>query len=106
MFSKYPDRFLRSAGIIDDQHFKKIQNTAIAIGGLGMGGSIFINLVRMGFEKFHIADPDTYERTNINRQRLAKESTVGIRKDEALLKEALDINPNIKVKCFPHGINV
>lgn len=105
MFSKYPERFLRSAGIVDEEHFKKIQNTAIAIGGLGLGGSIFINLVRMGFEKFHIADPDTYERTNINRQRLAKESTVGFRKDETLLKEALDINPNIRVKCFPHGIN-
>ncbi|MCC2678446.1 MAG: hypothetical protein K0R29_1022 [Pseudobdellovibrio sp.] len=105
MFSKYPERFLRSAGIVDEQHFKKIQNTAIAIGGLGLGGSIFLNLVRMGFEKFHIADPDTYERTNINRQRMAKESTVGVRKDEALLKEALDINPNIRVKCFPHGIN-
>lgn len=105
MFLKYPERFLRSAGIVDEKHLKKIQSTSIAIGGLGLGGSIFINLVRMGFEKFHIADPDTYERTNINRQRLAKESTVGLRKDEVLLKEALDINPNIKVKTFPHGIN-
>lgn len=105
MFSKYPERFLRSAGIVDDQHFKKIQNTSIAVGGLGLGGSIFINLVRMGFEKFHIADPDVYERTNINRQRLARESTIGLRKDEVLLKEALDINPNIRVKLFPHGIN-
>lgn len=105
MFSKYPERFLRSAGIIDEEHFKKIQNTSIAIGGLGLGGSIFINLVRMGFEKFHIADPDVYERTNINRQRLARESTLNLRKDDVLLKEALDINPHIRVKCFPHGIN-
>jgi molybdopterin/thiamine biosynthesis adenylyltransferase len=105
MFSKYPERFLRCAGIVDEEHFRKIQNTKIAIGGLGLGGSIFLNLVRMGFEKFHISDPDTYERTNINRQRGARESTIGHRKDDVLLKEALDINPNIKVKTFPNGIN-
>ncbi len=105
MISKCPERFLRCIGIMDEKDLKKIQNTSIAIGGLGLGGSIFMNLVRMGFEKFHISDPDTYERTNINRQRLAKESTLGTRKDEALLKEALDINPMLKVKLFPEGIN-
>lgn len=102
---KCPERFLRCMGIMDESDLNKIQSTSIAIGGLGLGGSIFINLVRMGFEKFHISDPDIYERTNINRQRLAKESTLGVRKDTALLKEALDINPNLKVQCFPEGIN-
>lgn len=102
----YKERFLRSFGIVDENSLRQIQNTRIAIGGLGLGGSIFLNLVRMGFEKFHISDPDTYERTNINRQRMAKESTVGVRKDEALLREALDINPDIQVKLFPEGLNL
>lgn len=105
MDAKCPERFLRCMGIMDESDLAKIQSTSIAIGGLGLGGSIFINLVRMGFEKFHISDPDIYERTNINRQRLAKESTINVRKDAALLKEALDINPNLKVRCFPEGIN-
>ncbi|MGZ3691686.1 MAG: ThiF family adenylyltransferase [Pseudobdellovibrio sp.] len=105
MILKCPERFVRCIGIMDEKDLSKIQNTSIAIGGLGLGGAIFINLVRMGFEKFHISDPDTYDRTNINRQRLAKESTIGVRKDEALLKEALDLNPNVQVKLFPEGIN-
>lgn len=105
MDTKCPERFLRCIGIMDESDLKKIQSTSIAIGGLGLGGSIFINLVRMGFEKFHVSDPDTYERTNINRQRLAKESTLGVRKDAALIKEALDINPNVKIRSFPEGIN-
>lgn len=105
MGSLYKERFARAIGIMDEKSLETIRSTSIAIGGLGLGGSIFLNLVRMGFEKFHISDPDTYERTNINRQRLAKESTLGVRKDQALLREALDINPQVKIKLFPEGIN-
>ncbi len=105
MKTNCPERFLRCIGIMSENDLTKIHNTTVAIGGLGLGGSIFLNLVRMGFEKFHISDPDIYERTNINRQRMAKESTIGVRKDQALLKEALDINPNVKVQCFPEGLS-
>lgn len=105
MSSLYKERFLRSMGIVDAEHMQKIRSTRVAIGGLGLGGSVFLNLVRMGFEKFHISDPDVYERTNINRQRMAKESTVGVRKDEALVREALDINPDLEIVSFPEGLH-
>src|SRR3989344_2392827 len=105
MDSLYKERFLRCISIKNEKNLETIRSTSIAIGGLGLGGSIFLNLVRMGFEKFHISDPDIYERTNINRQRMAKESTIGVRKDEALLREARDINPQIKVRTFPEGVN-
>ena len=105
MDSVYRDRFLRHIGIMTENDLKKIRSTKIAIGGLGLGGSIFINLVRMGFENFHVADPDIYERSNANRQRLAKESTINVRKDDALIKEALDINPAVKVRAFRDGVN-
>jgi molybdopterin/thiamine biosynthesis adenylyltransferase len=98
------ERFLRCIGVMTEEQLEVIRHTKIAIGGLGLGGSIFLNLVRLGFEKFHIADPDTFERTNINRQRLAKESTIGARKDQCSLQEALDINPDVQVKLFPPGV--
>jgi molybdopterin/thiamine biosynthesis adenylyltransferase len=69
-----------------------------------MGGSQFINLARLGVERFHVADPDIFERTNINRQRGALESTIRVRKDEALIAAALDINPAISVTTFPEGV--
>jgi molybdopterin-synthase adenylyltransferase len=65
---------------------------------------VFINLVRLGFEQFHIADPDTYERTNINRQRLAKEPNNGRRKDECLIEEARAINPDVRIRAFGEGV--
>ncbi len=101
----YKERFLRNIGIMDESQLERIKSTSVAIGGLGLGGSIFINLVRMGFEKFHVSDPDTYERTNVNRQRLAKESTIGIRKDDALIAEARDINPDVRIESFRDGVN-
>lgn len=99
------ERFLRAIGIMTERDLQKIHSTTIAIGGLGLGGAIFMNLVRMGFQNFHVADPDTYERTNVNRQRLAKESTLGVRKDDALIREARDMNPHIKIQTFRNGVN-
>jgi molybdopterin/thiamine biosynthesis adenylyltransferase len=104
MDDSYRERFLRSIGIFTEEQLYKLKATKVAMGGLGLGGSIFLNLVRMGFENFHIADPDTFERTNINRQRMAKETTIGMRKDECSLAEARAINPAVKVKVFPEGV--
>ena len=102
MTPEYRERFLRLIGITDEAGLHRIRSTRIAIGGLGLGGSVFINLVRMGFVDFRVADPDTYERTNIGRQRLAKETTVGRHKDECLIAEAREINPEITVQVhFP-----
>lgn len=98
------ERTLRSLGIFTVEELDRIRASRVGVAGLGMGGSMFINLVRLGIEHFHVADPDSYERTNVNRQRLAKESTLGKRKDECLILEAKDINPEIKVKTFSHGI--
>ncbi len=104
MSPQYRERFLRNIGIMTESELEKIRSTTIAIGGLGLGGSIFLNLVRMGFENFHVADPDVYERTNINRQRMAKETTVGRRKDDALIAEAREINPDVRIKAWPEGV--
>lgn len=98
------ERFMRNIGIMSESQLEQIHDTAVAVAGLGMGGSIFINLARLGFRRFHIADPDIYERTNINRQRLAREDTLGRRKDECLLEEARSIFPEVEVRTFPEGV--
>lgn len=100
----YRERFTRNLGIADDAGQERIRTTRIAIGGLGLGGSIFLNLVRLGFERFHVADPDVYERNNCNRQRLAKETTVGRRKDDCLIEAARAVNPDVQVRAFPEGV--
>ena len=100
----FRERHARTIGIMSEDELERIRTTSVGVAGLGMGGSTFINLVRMGFERFHVADPDVYERTNANRQRAAKESTVKQRKDDSLLVEARDINPAIEVEVFREGV--
>jgi molybdopterin/thiamine biosynthesis adenylyltransferase len=104
MSLEYRQRFQRSIGVMSEEEQERIKRTKVAIGGLGLGGAIFLNLVRIGFERFHIADPDVFERSNINRQRLAKETTLGRRKDVCVLEEARSINPDVDVRAFPDGV--
>ena len=98
------ERLQRQLGIMDEAGLEKLRRSGVAVAGLGMGGSIFINLVRLGIGRFHVADPDTFERSNVNRQREAKETTVGRRKDESLMEEARRINPDVEIRAFPNGV--
>lgn len=100
----YRERFARTFGVLSEEELERVRKTVVGVAGLGMGGSQFIDLVRLGFERFHVADPDVYERTNINRQRAARESTIRTRKDQALIAEARDINPALEVDAFPDGV--
>lgn len=102
--AKHAERCLRSMGIMTPEQHEQISQMRIGVAGLGLGGSVFINLVRLGFQHFHVADPDAYERTNINRQRAARETTVGCRKDDCLIQEARAINPEIEIKAFRNGV--
>jgi molybdopterin/thiamine biosynthesis adenylyltransferase len=100
----YQERQQRQLGLMSTQGLERLRGAGVAIAGLGMGGSIFINLVRLGIGRFHVADPDTFERSNINRQREAKEVTIGQRKDTALIAEARRINPEVQIEAFPDGV--
>jgi molybdopterin/thiamine biosynthesis adenylyltransferase len=102
--NKHAERCMRSIGIMTPEQLERISRMRIGVAGLGLGGSVFINLVRLGFQRFHVADPDVYERTNINRQRAARETTVGCRKDDCLIQEARAINPDIEVSAFRDGV--
>ncbi len=97
---------MRSLGIVTEAQLETIQKTPIAVAGLGLGGSIFLNLVRLGFQNFHVADPDIFERTNINRQRMAKEDNLGKRKDDCTVKEAQSINPEVEIQTFGKGVQL
>jgi len=89
---------------MDEAGLARLHGAGVAVAGLGMGGSIFINLVRLGIGRFHVADPDKFERSNANRQREAKEDTRGVRKDDALIAEAKRINPDVEIVPFRNGV--
>ncbi len=95
----------RNIGILTPAEQEKILNTRIAIPGLGgVGGQHLITLTRTGIGKFTIADFDTFEAKNINRQYGARLSSIDRPKIEVMAGDALDINPFLDIRQFPGGV--
>ena len=103
--SYFKEAFSRNIGILSQDEQIRLRKACVAIPGLGgVGGAHLVALTRAGIGKFHVADYDTFEVANINRQFGAKSSTFGRKKLDVMVEEALDINPNISIESFPQGI--
>ena len=82
----------------------RLYNSNVIIFGVGgVGGYVTEALARSGVGSFTLVDKDTVSISNINRQIIATESTVGRDKVDVMKERILDINPHAKVeiiKCF------
>lgn len=102
----YNKAFSRNIGWITEQEQTILRNKRIAIAGMGgVGGFHLLTLARLGIGKFHIADLDTFEVENFNRQVGASMSSLGQPKVEVLARMARDINPDMDITIFPNGVN-
>lgn len=73
----------------------------IAVFGLGgVGGFCAEMLARAGIGEMTLVDFDTISKSNINRQIIALNSTVGQKKTELFASRLKDINPDIKLNLF------
>lgn len=78
-----------------------LKSKVVFVFGLGgVGGFALEALARSGVENFTIVDFDEVSDSNINRQIIALNSTVGQKKAELFTQRLLDINPNIKVNSI------
>ncbi len=102
----YQRAFTRNLGWVSLDEQNIIKEKKIAIAGMGgVGGIHLINFVRMGYEKFHIADPDTFELANFNRQFGATMDSIDQNKADVMVKLAKSINPNVQIVVFHEGVN-
>lgn len=80
---------------------KFLASKVVFVFGLGgVGGFCLEALARSGIENFTLIDFDTVSKSNINRQLIALNSTVGIKKTELFKERLKDINPNINLRIF------
>ena len=95
------DELLRTAMLLGEDAVEKLQKARVAIFGIGgVGGYTLEALARAGVGQLDLIDSDTVSRSNINRQILATQSTVGMPKVEAGKKRVLDINPDCVVRTW------
>ncbi|MCA1031295.1 ThiF family adenylyltransferase [Bacillus timonensis] len=100
------EQFSRNLGVMTEEDVLKLHSSTIAIAGCGcIGGFSAELLARMGVENFVLADPDTFDMSNINRQCAATHLTVGQLKVDALKAHLLAINPDIQVTTYAEGVN-
>ncbi len=79
---------------------EKFSRARVFVAGAGaVGGFAIEALARSGVGSFFVADFDSAERSNINRQLLALESTLGKKKCLLAKDRILSINPQANVEC-------
>ena len=94
------DRYSRTRFLLGQDAMNKLKNAHVAVFGLGgVGGYVAEALARSGVGALTLVDHDTISLSNINRQILATESTIGRDKVTVAAERVLAINPQIRV--FP-----
>lgn len=101
----FKEAFSRNIGWLTPSEQESLRHKRIAIAGLGgVGGVHLLTLCRLGIGKFHLADFDTFDLANFNRQAGAMVSTLGQKKLEVMMRQAHDINPELELAGFSDGV--
>ncbi len=87
--------------LIGRENIEKLQKSHVAIFGLGgVGGYVTEALARSGIGKFDLIDSDRVEPSNINRQIIASEDTIGEKKTDVMKRRILSINKDAIVNTY------
>lgn len=96
----------RTELLIGSENLKKIEQKHITIVGTGgVGGAVTLMLARAGIEKFTLIDFDKVSSSNVNRQVVAFEDTIGQFKVDVLKSILLKINEKIEVLAIKTRLN-
>ena len=91
----------RTELLIGSNNLEKLKNSNIIVFGLGgVGGAAVESLVRAGIGNLSIVDFDTVDKTNLNRQIITTQSTIGRAKVEVAKERILAINPEINLTVY------
>lgn len=92
--------YSRTELLIGEKALEKLKNSHVAVFGLGgVGGFAVEALARSGVGEISLFDSDLVCESNINRQIIATQDTIGCDKVDCFAKRISLINPNTKVNC-------
>lgn len=102
MQTKNKEALSRTEQLIGSDALSRLGSARVIIFGVGgVGGYALEALVRSGVGSITAVDSDKVSASNINRQILATEKTVGRLKVEVARERALEINPDIDFSAMP-----
>ena len=95
-------RFERTALLLGEDAIQALSRKRVAVFGLGGVGSWCCEaLGRAGIGALALIDHDTVSESNINRQLVALQSTIGQKKADVMAARLRDINPDIEITEYP-----
>lgn len=90
--------YTRTAAILGDGGVERLKGSRVLVVGVGgVGGYATEALARAGVGELTLVDMDRVAGSNLNRQIIATESTLGELKVEVMMQRVVDINPACKV---------
>ena len=95
------ERFSRTERLFGKAAMVRLKNVRVAVFGLGgVGGYAVEALARSGVGALDLVDDDAVSLTNLNRQILATEHTLGMSKVDAAEQRVLSINLECRVRKY------
>ena len=91
-------RFSRLEKLIEENNLNILNDLSVLILGVGgVGGYVAESLARSGIGNLILVDFDTIDESNINRQIIALDSTIGLKKVDVLENRLKEINSDINI---------
>jgi molybdopterin-synthase adenylyltransferase len=81
------------------------ESRALVVGLGGLGGNLAELLARLGVGRLLLADGDVFTASNLNRQRLATQDTLGRHKAQVAAEHLLAVNPALYVEAIPEFLD-
>ncbi len=92
------NRFMRTELLLGSEAMSRLQESSVAVFGLGGVGSFTAeSLARAGIGRLLLVDKDVVDVTNINRQLIALDDTIGKAKVDVMAERIRQINPECQV---------
>jgi tRNA A37 threonylcarbamoyladenosine dehydratase len=100
----YAEFTRRNSGIVTPGQQQALSTATVLVAGCGsVGGAAVEPLVRLGVQDFVLAEPDTFELNNLNRQQ-AMFRDIGRNKAEVAAERILAINPHAQARVHADGV--
>ncbi len=100
------EEFIRLENLIGKEKVTFMGTKKVAIFGIGgVGGYVCEGLARCGIGEFLLVDFDKVAESNLNRQIIATNQTIGKKKVDLMKDRILSINKNAKVECLDICVN-
>jgi molybdopterin-synthase adenylyltransferase len=97
----YAEMTTRNIGFVTPAEQERLRNATVFVCGTGgMGGACLLALARIGVGHLIIADIDSFDISNLNRQVFAFDDTIGMHKAEATAMLMHRINPDLQVTVY------